>query len=124
MEGCWVLSLTTILSLNGSYIASASLRRKVAGILPTHDFCLNDKLLSQTRPFLFCSADHILDTGYWKQSVQWNRKGLACETKPTVCKRKRKQMQRSSKKQKLMVQRSLININCTLMHGLGRNDCV
>ena len=29
---------------------------------------------------------------YWKQLVLQNRKGLACETKPTFCKHKQKQM--------------------------------
>ena len=41
--------------------------------------------------------------------IATEEKGLACETKPTVCKHKQKPMQRSSNKHELMVQRSLRN---------------
>ena len=65
-----------------------------------------DRLVSQDRPFLFprqCQSQSDISTALW------NRKGLAFETEPTVCKHKQKQMQPSSNKHELMVQRSLIN---------------
>ena len=80
-------------------------------ILPICAF-FKDRLVSQARPFPFPRQhrSHIRYK-YWNRSAPRNRKSLACETKPTVCKHKRKQMQPSSNKHELMVQRSLINKN-------------
>ena len=39
---------------------------------------------------LLCNLQRQLHIGYWKQLVLQNGKGLACETKPTVCKHKAK----------------------------------
>ena len=90
---------------------------------------LKDRLVSQARPFPFLQQrqSHI-GYEYWKQSALWNRKGLACETKPTVHKQKhkQKQMQPSSKKHELMVQRSLIkNLNrgCLWPNKRVQPDC-
>ena len=62
-----------------------------------------DKLVSQA--FSVHSTNCISYHSDQKQSALQNRKGPACETKPTVCKCKRKQMLQwlFSKKQDLMV---------------------
>ena len=37
-------------------------------------------VVSQARPFPFCSANPVCSAAYWKQSALWNGKGLACKT--------------------------------------------
>ena len=68
---------------------------------PTYDFY--EWQVSCTSPTLSIQAlsvlqQHRSDIGYeyWKQLALRNTKHLACETKPTVCKHKQKQMQPSS----------------------------
>ena len=73
---------------------------------------LNDRLVAQARPFPFpCQRQSDIQYKYWKRSPLQNRKGLACETKPTVCKHKQKQMKLSLSNRELMVQRLPINKN-------------
>ena len=81
------------------------------GILPTYDFF--EWQISCTSPTLSFSmpAQSDIQYKYWKRSPLQNRKGLACETKPTVCKHKQKQMKLSLSNRELMVQRSPINKN-------------
>ena len=103
-------------------------------ILPTCDcfdlFAREVSLASQT---FSISMAALIEFGYkyWKRLALWNRKGLACENKPTVCKHKQKQMQSFLNKLKLMVQRSLIkkiavkqlwpnDIPGSWKYGLGR----
>ena len=49
-----------------------------------------ERLVSQVRPFPFLQLQCWSHIGfkYWKRSALQNRKGLADETKPTVCKHK------------------------------------
>ena len=72
-------------------------------ILPTCDFlnlsCKPDSFHIRGR------ADSISDTSTGSDRHCGTERGLACETKPTVCKHKQKHMQPSSNKHELMVQR-------------------
>ena len=77
-------------------------------ILPTCDIFdhLKDRLVAQARPFPFPWQCWLhIEYEYWKRLAHWNRKGPACETKPTFYKQKQKLP--SSNKYGLMVQRSL-----------------
>ena len=80
-------------------------------ILPTYDFF--ERQVNCTSPTLSFPRQRQLDIQYeyWKRLALQNRKGLACETKPTVCKHKQKQMKLSLSNCELMVQRSPINKN-------------
>ena len=81
----------------------------------------NNRVVVWAWPFPFpwqCWSDIRYE--YWKRLALWNRKDLAYETKPTVCKHKQKQMQLSSNKHDVILQRSPINKkNSWCAHGLG-----
>ena len=80
-----------------------------ADILPTCVlFDLSERKISLTSQTLSISAAVLIT---YRIQVLQNRKDLACETKTTVCKHKQKQMQPSSNRHKLIVQRSPIHNN-------------
>ena len=110
LETCDDIFLECFIASASSGQFQTSFSRLISCQLVSFFIYPKERLVSQVRPFPFLQQcrSHIV-CEYWKRSALQNRKGLADETKPTVCKHKQKQMQPSSNKHKLMVQRSLIN---------------
>ena len=102
--------LTTTFSLSASLLRR--LPDHIRHVFLTRISCqlftfLNDGLVARARPFPFpWQRRWNIGYEYWERSALRNGMDLACETKPTVCRHKQKQMQHYSNKHKLVLQRS------------------